>query len=61
MSAKACRECHYITEAETCPACGTVNPTTDWSGYVIIIDPKRSQIAQRLKVDLPGRYALKVR
>lgn len=61
MKARACRECHIITEADVCPSCGSMNLTGDWSGYVIIIDPMRSQIAKRLNVKIPGRYALKVR
>ncbi|MGZ4926278.1 MAG: transcription elongation factor subunit Spt4 [Halobacteriota archaeon] len=32
-----------------------------WSGYLIIIDPKRSEVAKRMNIDLPGRYALTVR
>jgi RNA polymerase subunit RPABC4/transcription elongation factor Spt4 len=37
------------------------NGSHDWSGYVVIIDPEKSQIAKRLGVKLPGEYALKVR
>ena len=28
---------------------------------LIIIDPKRSEVAKRMNIDLPGKYALKVR
>jgi len=31
------------------------------SGYVVIIDPKESIIAEKLEIKLPGKYALKVR
>ena len=61
MTEQACRECHRIVEGLTCPICGGPTLTKDWGGYVIIIDPKGSIIAQRLGVNLPGRYALKVR
>tara|TARA_X000001036_G_scaffold244649_1_gene228294 strand:- start:506 stop:952 length:447 start_codon:yes stop_codon:yes gene_type:complete len=32
----------------------------DWSGYVVIMDPSRSEIANRLNIEIPGNYALKV-
>ncbi|MDY6958778.1 MAG: transcription elongation factor subunit Spt4 [Halobacteriota archaeon] len=56
-----CKTCHRILEGTTCPVCGSSSTSTDWSGYVIILDPKRSEIAKRLNVSLPGKYALKVR
>jgi hypothetical protein len=34
--------------------------STDHQGYVIIINPNRSDIAKKLEVDRPGKYALKV-
>jgi len=56
-----CRECHRVVEGEVCPICGTSNLSTDWTGYLVIIDPKNSEIAKRMNITLPGRYALKVR
>jgi DNA-directed RNA polymerase subunit E" len=44
-----------------CPICKSSSLSDDWSGYVIVIDPKNSAIAKRLNIDQPGRYALKVR
>jgi DNA-directed RNA polymerase subunit E" len=35
--------------------------SNDWSGMVIIIDPERSEIAKKIDVKLPDKYALKVR
>ncbi|MCG7849979.1 MAG: DNA-directed RNA polymerase, subunit E'' [ANME-2 cluster archaeon] len=61
MSDKACNECHRITSGTTCAVCGSSTLSSDWSGYVVIIDPSRSNIAKKLKVDLRGEYALKVR
>ena len=34
--------------------------STDWNGYVVIMDPSRSEIANRLNIEIPGSYALKV-
>jgi DNA-directed RNA polymerase subunit E" len=61
MSQLACRECHRVTRDEVCPSCGSENLSEDWSGYVIIIEPDESEIADRMEVKLAGRYALKVR
>jgi DNA-directed RNA polymerase subunit E" len=58
---KVCRDCHKVVEGESCASCGSTNLTEDWAGYLIIIDPKGSEIARRMNIDMPGRYALKVR
>jgi DNA-directed RNA polymerase subunit E" len=50
-----------VTRDEVCPACGSDNLSDDWAGYVVIIDPEESEIADKMEVDLAGRYALKVR
>mgnify|MGYP000120139831 FL=1 len=61
MSQLACRDCHRVTRDEVCPACGSDSLSDDWAGYVVIIDPNESEIAEKMEVELAGRYALKVR
>lgn len=61
MAEKVCKNCHRVVEGKVCPICKESSFSRDWSGYVIIIDPKNSKIADRLDVDTPGRYALRVR
>ncbi|NPV61903.1 MAG: DNA-directed RNA polymerase, subunit E'' [Methanotrichaceae archaeon] len=61
MTEQACRECHRIVEGLVCPICGSSSLSKDWNGYVLVVDPKGSEIAKRLEITLPGRYALKVR
>jgi len=57
---KACKRCHVLTDNNVCAFCNS--PTSDqWQGYVIIIDPMRSRIAQAMGIEMPGKYALKVR
>ncbi|MCK8518748.1 transcription elongation factor subunit Spt4 [Methanoculleus sp. 7T] len=58
---RVCRECHRVVEGETCVICGTANLSEDWAGYLVIIDPEHSEIAKKMNITLPGRYALKVR
>jgi DNA-directed RNA polymerase subunit E" len=56
-----CRECHRVVDGESCAICGTTNLSSDWAGYLVIIDPEHSEIAKMMNIKLPGRYALKVR
>ena len=60
MTDYACRKCHIITGERRCPKCGEAT-SSDWSGYVIIIDPSKSEIAKRLNISEKGKYALRVR
>ena len=63
----ACGECNRIlpdpiskndpVQFTNCPSAPV---TTDWQGYVVILHPQRSEIAQRLNISQPGSYALKV-
>jgi len=58
----ACSECHLILGdgIDQCSRCPSAPVSTDWSGYVVIIDPSRSDIASRLNIEVAGNYALKV-
>ena len=58
-NARACKTCHVLTEKDVCPNCSL--PTSRrWRGYVIIHDPAKSQIAKKMNITKPGKYALKV-
>ena len=61
MNAKACRNCNFITSSITCTNCGGASLSDDWAGYVIVLDTESSEIAKRLNITKPGKYALKVR
>lgn len=61
MPELVCKECHRVVGGQVCDACNSTALTSDWSGYVVIIDPQKSLIAKRLGVKIPGKYALKVR
>lgn len=61
---KACRHCQLIEEdkkSNRCKNCNSTDLSEDFSGMVIIIDPEKSEIAHRLQIKKPGKYALKVR
>ncbi len=58
---RVCRNCHHVVDGEACVTCGSSNLSEDWAGYLWIVDPKNSKIAEKMNIDMPGRYALKVR
>lgn len=61
MTEKACRECNTITTEATCPKCKTATLSDDFSGLLIILNPKESEIAKVMEITRKGRYALRVR
>ncbi len=61
MTQKACKNCRYISNGPVCPNCKSTNLSDDWTGLAIIIDPERSEIARKMKIKTPGRYAVRVR
>ena len=56
----ACKNCFTVTEADKCPNCNG-ELSKDWQGYVVVIEPEKSEIAKRLNIRKAGTYALKVR
>jgi DNA-directed RNA polymerase subunit E" len=56
----ACRSCKTLTTGRICPNCKSKDLSSEWIGLVIIIDVEKSEIAKKLDVTKPGRYALKV-
>ena len=58
---KACRACRKIVDdAKECPVCNGTAFTTFWRGYVVIVDPEKSEIAQKIGITSPGKYALQL-
>lgn len=61
MAKKACKNCRRIIEkGKVCPNCKDSELTNNWKGYVVILDPEKSEIAERLGIDKPGKYALRI-
>ena len=59
MVKRACRNCKRILKGTTCPVCKTSNITTSFQGTIVIFDVN-SEIAKKLGVTAPGKYAIKV-
>ena len=59
---KACRICNRIYESgETCPNCSSRESTDSFKGRIIIFNPEKSEIAQKIKVKGKGNFAIKTR
>lgn len=43
-----------------CPSCPGAHLSSDWQGYVVVLNPKRSEISSILNIERAGNYALKV-
>ncbi len=64
MVEKACRKCMRIIDSidSTCELCGSSDLTDEWTGLVIILDPLKSKIAEKMNLnEVAAAYALKVR
>jgi DNA-directed RNA polymerase subunit E" len=61
LTDKACKNCKFISNGPVCPNCKSTNLSDDWSGLVIVTDPAVSEVAKRMGIKAPGRYALRVR
>ncbi len=57
---KACKHCRMITSEDTCIYCN-IKTSGEWFGFVYIVNPEESEIAQKLGVKINGRYALRIR
>ena len=60
---QACRNCHKVLDADktVCTDCQGNALTTEWFGYLVIIDSRHSDVAKKMNIECNGRYALKVR
>jgi len=60
MTEKACKNCHRIVEGDVCPICKDAQLTASWKGFVVIMDPEKSEVAKKLNITTPGKYALRL-
>ena len=61
MVEKACRNDRLIiTQGDTCPLCGKSELTSKWSGYVVILNAEKSEIAKKRGLKVNGAYALHI-
>ena len=57
---KACKDCKAIViKGNVCPVCKSTNTTSSFQGVIVIFDPE-SEVAKKLGIAVPGKYAIKV-
>ena len=61
MKKKACKKCKSFVEGVSCPLCKNNQFSTNWQGRIIILDKDKSIIANNIKINKEGEYAIKVR
>lgn len=60
LALKACKNCRSITELNKCPRCNG-ETSREWQGYLVVIDPDKSELARKMGIHAAGRYALRVK
>ncbi len=60
---KACKLCSTILEegGDKCPNCGSKELTENFKGRAVILDPEKSEIANKLNLKEKGNFAIKAR
>jgi DNA-directed RNA polymerase subunit E" len=60
--AKACKICKAIYEkGDLCPQCNAKESTESFKGRIVVVNPEKSEIAQKLNIKHKGNYAIKTR
>jgi len=58
---KACKICKTIFEGEKCTNCESKELTDTFKGRVIVLNPEKSLIAEKLNLKQKGEFAIKTR
>jgi len=57
---KACRICRRIYEGDKCPNCGSKESSDSFKGRIIISNPEKSEVGQKLGIKEKGNFAIKL-
>ena len=58
---KACKICNTIYEGVKCPKCDSKESSESIKGRIVILNPEKSEIAQKLNIKSKGNFAIKTR
>lgn len=58
---KACLNCRTIFEGNKCPNCGETPSSDSFKGRVHIFNPEKSEIAENMKINKQGEFAIKTK
>ena len=58
---KACLNCRTIFEGNKCPNCGETPSSDSFKGRVHIFNQEKSEIAENMKINDKGEFAIKTK
>ena len=59
---KACKLCKTIVEeGEKCPNCESKELTEGFKGRIVVLNPEKSELAQKVGLKEKGNFAIKTR
>jgi len=58
---KACKICKKIYDEGECPKCGSKESIEGFKGRIVVVNPEKSEIAQKLNIKSKGNFAIKTR
>lgn len=58
---KACKICKTIYEGDKCPRCESQESTDSFKGRIVVLNPEKSEIAEKLGIKSKGNFAIKTR
>jgi|TARA_Y100000310_G_C20405123_1_gene679310 DNA-directed RNA polymerase subunit E" len=61
MKQRACKVCKTIYEGTKCPECGSKEFIENFKGKIYVLNPEKSEIAKKLKIEKKGNFAIKAR
>lgn len=62
VKSKACKICSNIYEGEDkCPHCDAKEFTDSFKGRIVVLNPEKSEIANKLNLKKKGNFAIKTR
>jgi len=50
-----------LSNGPVCPNCKSSNLSDDWVGLFVVVEPEVSEVARKMGIKTPGRYAIRVR
>lgn len=61
MAKKVCKNCKLFVDGNVCPICKGNQFSESWKGRIVIVNPEKSEIAQKMDIKAKGEYAIKMR
>lgn len=58
---KACRLCSTIYDGDKCPKCDSKDSTESFKGKIVVLNPEKSEIANKINLKSKGNFAIKTR